>query len=286
MTSDEVAVRAAGGLLRRDGDGSVEFAVVHRHRYDDWTIPKGKLEQGESHREAALRELKEETGFICSMGRELPSTTYRDGQGRTKEVRYWLMSATLGAFQPNDEVDELRWLGPAESLALLSYERDRAVVEYAMGLDAPIFLVRHAKAGSRSGWQEDDRLRPLSGIGRKQAEAIARLLGDEDISRVASSPYIRCVQTVRPLAIAAGVPVEGRPEFAEGEDPALAWEWTSALTEPTAICSHGDVIPAMVEAAEREGARLPGTRECRKGSIWCLERRAGVVVSARYMPPE
>ena len=285
MTGEDVDVQAAGGLLRRETGSGPEFCLVHRPRYLDWTIPKGKLEPGESHREAAIREIEEETGFGCSVGAELPGTRYLDSDGRTKMVRYWLMTPTSGAFQPNHEVDELRWLSSEEAIALLTHEHDRSVIEAAMGLDSPLFLVRHGKAGERSGWAEDDRLRPLTKKGRRQAEGAAEALASEGVTRIVSSPYVRCLQTVRPLALVLGLPVEAREELSEGEDTEEVWAWASRLREPTVICSHGDLIPAMIHLAEREGAELPATRECRKGSVWRLERRAGRAVSAIYLPP-
>jgi 8-oxo-dGTP pyrophosphatase MutT (NUDIX family) len=118
-------VEAAGGVVLRDG----RVALVHRPRYDDWSLPKGKLDAGESFEEAALREVEEETGLRCRLVRELPAVEY-EVRGRHKHVRYWAME-TLDAdalFVPNDEVDELRWLEPAEALALLSYDRDREPV--------------------------------------------------------------------------------------------------------------------------------------------------------------
>jgi 8-oxo-dGTP diphosphatase len=120
-------VRAAGGVVVRDG----LVAVVHRPRYDDWTLPKGKLDEGESFEEAALREIDEETGLRARLVRELPSVQY-EVRGRPKLVRYWLMEVESDAgFVANDEVDELRWLEPAQGLALLSYDRDREVLRAA-----------------------------------------------------------------------------------------------------------------------------------------------------------
>ena len=117
-------VQAAGGVVLRDG----RVAVVHRPRYDDWSLPKGKLDPGESFEDAALREVEEETGLRCHLVRELPAVEY-EVRGRPKLVRYWLMEVEAEtAFVPNDEVDELRWLEPPEALALLSYDRDREPV--------------------------------------------------------------------------------------------------------------------------------------------------------------
>jgi 8-oxo-dGTP pyrophosphatase MutT (NUDIX family) len=122
-------IQAAGGVVLRD-DGRV--AVVHRPRYDDWTLPKGKLEPGESFEEGALREVEEETGLRARLVRELPAVEY-SVRGRPKEVRYWLMDVDSDpGFAPNDEVDELRWLSPADATALLTYDRDKEVLDAAV----------------------------------------------------------------------------------------------------------------------------------------------------------
>jgi 8-oxo-dGTP diphosphatase len=120
----EPEVRAAGGVVRRGGD----VLVVHRPKYDDWTLPKGKLDPGETDEQAAVREVEEETGLRCRLGRELPSIRYHDRRGRAKQVRYWEMEPESGDFVPNDEVDEIRWLPPTEALSLLTYDRDRDVL--------------------------------------------------------------------------------------------------------------------------------------------------------------
>ncbi|MEP7059349.1 MAG: NUDIX hydrolase [Actinomycetota bacterium] len=279
MRAPDVQVRAAGGVLRRDGHAGPEFCLVHRPRYMDWTIPKGKLEPGETHLEAAVREIEEETGFRATPGPELPPTFYEDTGGRTKEVRYWLMTPTTGRFWPGKEVDEVCWVPAEGALELLSYTRDRAVVAAAVGFDAPVFMVRHAKAGSRSDWAEDDHLRPLSKKGRAQAEHIVDVLAGEDITRIISSPYVRCVQTVRPLALRTGVPIEEHEELGEGAPVSASWDLLAGLGQRAALCSHGDVIPALIQRAEADGARMQPPLEFSKGSIWRLERKAGRVVA-------
>jgi len=117
-------VEAAGGVVLREG----KVLLVHRPRYDDWTLPKGKLDSGEGFEEAALREVEEETGLRCTLVRELSSTEYRDNKDRPKVVRYWLMDVEGGEFAPNEEVDVVRWMAPEDALAELSYERDRDVL--------------------------------------------------------------------------------------------------------------------------------------------------------------
>jgi 8-oxo-dGTP pyrophosphatase MutT (NUDIX family) len=122
-------VRAAGCVVwRRGPSGQREVLLVHRPRYDDWSLPKGKLDPGESDLECARREVLEETGLTGTIGPELRSTRYQDRKGRPKLVRYWAMQPTGGRFEPNDEVDEVRWLGPDEAGSLMSYDHDRDVL--------------------------------------------------------------------------------------------------------------------------------------------------------------
>jgi 8-oxo-dGTP diphosphatase len=119
-----VIVRAAGGVVVRDG----EVLLVHRPKYDDWTFPKGKADEGESDEDAALREVEEETGLHCSLGRELPTTAYTDSRGRPKVVRYWLMYPTGGWFETTPEVDGIAWLSLEAAAERLSYDRDLTVL--------------------------------------------------------------------------------------------------------------------------------------------------------------
>jgi 8-oxo-dGTP diphosphatase len=125
-SEDRIAtVRAAGGLVVRGG----LVLLVHRPKYDDWTFPKGKAEPGESDETCAVREVEEETGLHCKLEEELPQTRYVDSKGRPKRVRWWRMQPMSGTFTPTDEIDELRWLHPDEASSLLSYERDRALLD-------------------------------------------------------------------------------------------------------------------------------------------------------------
>ena len=122
-------MQAAGGVVYRHGPGgALEVLLVHRPRYDDWTLPKGKLHRWESHEEGALREVEEETGLRCELGRELPSSHYHDKKGRPKVVRYWTMRPLDGSFRPHAEVDDARWLPLEQAEAELSYDRDREIL--------------------------------------------------------------------------------------------------------------------------------------------------------------
>ena len=129
MTEPRDLVRAGGGLVSRGAGDGVEVLVVHRPRYNDWSLPKGKAEPGEADEETARREVEEETGYGCTLGDEVASHRYVDRRGRDKQVRYWRMTVDHeGPWAPNDEVDERRWLAPAEAARLLTYAADRKLV--------------------------------------------------------------------------------------------------------------------------------------------------------------
>ncbi|HWW54797.1 MAG TPA: NUDIX hydrolase [Acidimicrobiales bacterium] len=139
MTKAGTEVRAAGGVVwRRRENGEVEVLLVHRPRYDDWSLPKGKAEPGESDDETAQREVTEETGYVGKLGADLGEVRYADRFGRSKVVRYWAMEPVedLG-FVPGDEVDERRWATSAESRALLSYPRDAEILDTFEALELP-----------------------------------------------------------------------------------------------------------------------------------------------------
>jgi 8-oxo-(d)GTP phosphatase len=285
--SSKAVVRAAGGIVTLDDGDEPSFALVHRPRYDDWTFPKGKLHEGELEEQAALREVEEETGLQCRLGAQVDAVTYTDRAGRPKIVQYWTMTPDGGAFRPNDEVDELRWVGPEEAMALLTYGHDRDLLRsvLAQRTRSPVYLVRHAKAGVRELWQGPDEERPLTRRGRRQGERLVERFGGLEIERVVSSPFLRCIQTVEPLARSRGLEVEIAEELAEGADPDRTVEFTRRLDPvPTVLCGHGGEIDAVVRAFEAEGAKVEGTRGLAKGSVWVLEREDGRVVSARYLP--
>ena len=132
--SVEQVVRAAGGVVVRDVDGTPEVVLVHRPKYDDWTLPKGKLEKGETDEECALREVEEETGLVCELVEELDSSSYVDASGRPKLVRYWLMRPVSGELHPSREVDDVRWVPVADAEQQLSYLRDVRILDSARGV--------------------------------------------------------------------------------------------------------------------------------------------------------
>jgi 8-oxo-(d)GTP phosphatase len=279
-------VRAAGGIVvQGEGEGR-SVALVHRPRYDDWSFPKGKLIDGESEAAAALREVEEETGLRCTLGPSVGSVTYRDRHGRPKVVRYFRMDVDGGSFTPSEEVDELRWVPVDEAGRMLSYTHDRNLLRrvLAEAPASPLYVIRHAKAGVRSLWDGPDEARPLTRRGRKQAARLVERFRGLELGRVLSSPYLRCVETVEPLAAERDLTLELAPALAEGAgvDDLLAL-FASLDGRPTALCGHGREIQAMIERLREGGTSVDGTGIA-KGSVWVLDRESGRVLSAHYLP--
>src|SRR3954454_13818704 len=171
----ELVLAAGGAVWRTAADGSTETVLVHRPKYDDWSLPKGKLDPGEHALSAAVREVDEETGLAVTAGRRSVQTSYRLPEG-IKRVDYWAMRVVDGEFEPNREVDELRWLPPDKAALLLTHDHDRTVLADLARDDRPrapsLLLVRHAAAGDRADWDGPDDLRPLDTRGRRQAERL------------------------------------------------------------------------------------------------------------------
>jgi 8-oxo-dGTP diphosphatase len=282
-------VRAAGGVVLRANGAGPLVALVHRPRYDDWSFPKGKLDEGEDFATAALREVEEETGLRCTIVRSVGVVTYRDRRGRPKVVRYFSMDPDGGTFVPGDEVDELRWVSAEDAGGLLSYDHDRSVLDRALApvTSGAVFLLRHAKAGRRRSPAEGpDEERPLTRRGRKQAGRLVERAQGIALDRIVSSPFTRCVQTVEPLARARGIELEIAPELAEGQ-PLDGVERLIRSLEPvpTLLCAHGPEIAGVIGRLEAAGVPIGASRGLAKGSKWLLERASdGRIVSARYVP--
>jgi len=283
-------IAAAGAVVWRPGRGSVEVAVVHRPRYDDWSLPKGKLDPHESIREAAWREVAEETGAHVALGRFLTRTRYRVGPDR-KVVDYFAARYVSGSFVPNDEVDELRWLPVDEAATVLDYDREVLTAFTELPADlTTLLLVRHAKAGSRAQWEDADELRPLSANGRKQLDgvrAVARVCGAD---RVFSAPLVRCVQTVQPVADDLGTRVVEEELVSEKAYEGNAEEAVNRVLDIVAdggvpvICSQGGVIPDLVSRLANRSGRAPERHvPAKKGSVWALFFDGGEMVAAEYL---
>ncbi len=285
-------INAAGGLVFREtAKGKFRVLVAHRPRYDDWGLPKGKTDPGETAEQAAVREVLEETGFHCRIVAPLATTRYRINGG-VKEVKWFAMRPLPDSpgFEKNKEVDEVRWLSRKKARALLDYQNDRDLVAdpnfKKLARTGTLFLLRHGTAGDRAKWNGLDAARPLTKKGWRQARSIAESLSTEGIERIYTSPYTRCVQTVEPIAEATGAAVVEHQALAEGPDIDAAYQLVDALVGYNAVlCTHGDVIPAVINRMMWAGLTLDSRFYCSKGSMWKIGLEGGRFTTGHYLPP-
>jgi 8-oxo-dGTP diphosphatase len=291
---------AAGAVLWRPDDDAADVAdgvaeplvaVVHRPRYDDWSLPKGKVDPGETEPVTAVREVLEETGYASKLGRRLAAVSYPLDSG-VKHVRYWAARTLGGEFTPNDEVDELVWLSTAHALKRLQYPHDRKVLRRFVKQPADtrtVLVVRHGTAGSKARYKGDDRNRPLDKHGRAQAESLVGQLLAFGATEVHAAPRVRCQQTVGPLAEELGVPIQDEPalteeSYADSHGTARRRLLEIATTDGTpAICSQGKVIPDLIAWwCDRDGVRPDKSRN-RKGSTWVLSLAGDKLIAADHI---
>ncbi len=267
-------IRAAGAVAWRPGQdgGEPEVLLVHRRKYDDWSLPKGKAEPGEPIPVTAVREVLEEGGARLALGRRLNSVRYHVS-GRPKRVHYWAarVIGTDDAAVPNAEVDKVTWLPTADASDHVTYARDGDMLADFARLPAdtvPLILLRHATSLSKSGWEGDDVLRPLDDSGRADAAALAGLLACfAPAARVLSSPALRCLETVRPYAELTDGTVQAVPalhiqSFRTDGGASLARLITDAVAAgtPVVVCAHRENLPLLASAAAtalRAGPDLP-----------------------------
>ncbi len=287
------AVLAAGAVLWRSSGDSTdpEVAVIHRPRYDDWSLPKGKVDPGEHEPVTAVREVLEETGHCSHLGRRLASVSYPVEQG-IKRVRYWAARSCGGTFTPTCEVDELKWLPISAALKQLGYSLDREVLRRFAKLPVDtqtVLIVRHGTAGSKSRYKGDDQKRPLDKRGRAQAESLVGQLLAFGADTLYAADRMRCHQTLEPLAEELGVQIHDEPlltEEAYPEDRKAArlrvLEIAAAGGTPV-ICTQGKVIPDLIAWwCERDGVRPDKSRN-RKGSTWVMSSWQGRLVAADHI---
>jgi 8-oxo-dGTP diphosphatase len=296
MPAESKTIKAAGTVAWREGpDGAPEILLVHRPRYDDWSLPKGKAEPGEPLPVTAVREVLEEGGARLVLGRRLVDVR-RKVNGRAKRVSYWsarVTSVDHGAV-PNDEVDEVAWLTPDAARARVSYRQDRTVLDDFASAPAdtiPLILLRHAKAEPKDEWPGDDAGRPLTAKGREDAAAAAGLLACFALrADVFTSPAVRCTETVRPYSELTGVrvrPAAGLQISAtDSADSRTLLESVLAAETPAILCAHRENLPGLITgAAAALGAELPSgfTEQLPTAGFCMLHLAAGKLAAAeRY----
>jgi phosphohistidine phosphatase SixA/8-oxo-dGTP pyrophosphatase MutT (NUDIX family) len=283
----ECMVSAAGAVLWRTVPEGVQVLLVHRPKYDDWSMPKGKRAPGEHMVSNAVREVREETGAQVVLGRRLRGTRY-DYLGGIKEVDYWAarVIASDDTAIPNSEVDQAQWLPVPAAIDMASYDHDSSVLrDFARKPPetVPLIVVRHASAGSKKHWHGDDMQRPLDRGGTEDALALAGLLSvfAPGPARVISSPALRCTDTVRPYAAlaAAGVEVSDALYKTSGAtSPAPLIRTALAAGTPTVLCVHGENVPDVVaEVCVALDAKLPGDLSLPKSGFWVANVAAGML---------
>ena len=279
-------MHAAGAVVTRKGG---EVLLVHRPRYDDWAFPKGKLDRGEHVTAAAVREVGEETGLRIRLAAPLPAQTYPVGRG-TKHVDYWVGRVVgeddVSGYQPNNEIDDVRWVPWREATTVLTYDRDRETLAQAREVrrrTAALVVLRHAKARDRKTWRGDDRDRPLLQEGLVQSQRLVPMLAAFGISEVHTSSSERCRQTVSPYRHASDGQLQEHDFLSEeGESaPAIDDLMESLLGEKTSavVCSHRPVLPTMFEALGLEPVSL------NPGEMYVVHHRAARLVAVERHRP-
>ncbi|BDV31338.1 NUDIX hydrolase [Microbacterium terricola] len=289
----DTAVYAAGGVVWRLIEGKLRILLIHRTRYRDLTLPKGKVDPGEMLAETAVREIFEETGIRVHLGVPVGVSRYRLPSKKQKIVHYWAAEASddairASAFVPNREIAGLEWISPKKALKKLSYPVDVEIVENFLKLvddgvlrTFPLIALRHAKAEPRDGWTGEDAARPLAPRGKVQAHSIVGPLQSFGVRKIISSPAVRCVKTVKPLAKAIGGEIETTPMISQD-----AWEEGRSdcrtvvgarvrARQPALLCSHGPVLPDILSELALATGTLRGSY---LGSASALETGAFSVV--------
>jgi 8-oxo-dGTP diphosphatase len=282
-------IRAAGGVVWRPAAGGVgeEVVLVHRPRYDDWSLPKGKLESGEHPLAAAVREVREETGVHAVPQLRLPTVRYPlPVDNAEKVVDYWSMRAgAVDSRPPDHEVDQVRWVPADRAAALLTHDSERVPYQaylLAPRVDGLVLLIRHARAGARGRYPGPDSQRPLEPSGVDDVDRLAGVVRLFLPGRLVSATVRRCVQTL--TALGTGLPIETDGRFDDDSDPATAAAAIRELAKgPTAVvCSQGQLIPrllAVLTGGDESDYRIP------KGDGWLLAFAGGDLAGTDRLYP-
>lgn len=313
-------VMAAGALVWRQRGGKIEVLLVHRPTYGDWTIPKGKVDPGESLDVCAIREVEEETGVPVRLCAPLGRVDYRLSSGRSKRTLYWLARPlekrcesrkARAKISPakKKEIDDTAWLPLTKAFRKATYDSDRELlgrladlVEDGKADTATLIIARHERAKKRSAWKGGEEDRPLTKGGAKRAEKLAEALAARGITRLISSPWKRCHDSFVPYAEATGVKILHREELTEqahakkrGPTAALIEDVLSLGGEPTAVCVHRPTLPTILEVME-ESAQHGASRKFPTDDPWLkpgeiivahVANRAGIprIVAAERLRP-
>lgn len=309
-------VLAAGALCWRIHRGALQVLIIHRPRYDDWSFPKGKLDDGETLPECAVREVAEEINVKVRLGVPLPITRYdvtkstkKGPQVRSKGVWYWAAEIIEGTPRPDgEETDEVSWVAPERARELLTNRGDVLPLDELIRLHevrslrtVPFIVLRHARAKPRSSWSKPESERPLAATGKRQAKAVERLLSAWRPRHLHCSPWRRCAETIAPYVKKHRHRIKYRKPLTEKrarQDPDRTTarvrkqlEWA----QPSLVCTHRPVLPLVLNELSRWlshpslGEVLPwGDPHLKPGAIIVGQQavdRGGDVVSLEIYEP-
>jgi len=287
-------IQAAGAIVwRRNESDAIEIALVHRPKYDDWSIPKGKVEGEESLIACAYREVVEETGFAVRFGQSLGSAHY-EVNGLRKTVTYWSARLLGEQGKPNpEEVDAVRWMSCEEAKEQLGSDSDRQIVETFQSIEPdtkPLILLRHAKAIERQEWAGEDTDRPLSSLGERQAKRMLTNFLPFAVEEIHSSSAVRCYESITPLARGLNVDFFFTDSLTEevfhknNERPFKYVQRLLVNDFTTLVCSHNPILPSIVSAfVDKFGVEVPSTK-LEPGDAWVAHHVEREVVAIDFLP--
>ena len=280
----ELIIAAGGVVWRETKDSKVELAIIHRPKYDDWTFPKGKLDNGEELISCAYREIMEETGLDIELGPFLGEVEYKSEEG-SKHVSYWAAKALSSSkdFHSNNEADLLEWHDFDSARKKLTRDSDKEILE--IFIKSPfqatkLIMLRHAKALARSEWQSGDEDRPLDNLGQLQAKRMHSVYQVFGVSQVHTSDAVRCYDTV--IGLTNNLKIEptitsklSEYTFEKNKDKSLEYALELAETSRTTgatilLCSHNPVLPRMLErVTKKSDVELPENK-LKPGDAWVI----------------
>lgn len=275
-------ILAAGALVwRKSKEKKIEIAVIHRPKYNDWTIPKGKVELSESSIACAYREVIEETSIETEFGMYLGEVKYQSLDG-PKQVSFWSAQAVKeNTFTPNSEVDAIKWVEAAKAAKFLSLESDKEILSKFNKLkyeSKPLVLLRHAKALSRDEWQGDDDDRPLDSLGQMQAKRLLSIYQAFNLEQIHTSDAIRCYDTVEPMAKALGLRLEVSNNLSESafkKDKEDAFDYARDLIKSdkrALLCSHNPILPKVLNKLTKKSDVESDEEKLYPADAWVIHR--------------
>jgi len=294
MANESEVIFAAGAVLwRQIAKKKIEIALIHRPRYDDWSLPKGKLDPNETMIGCAYREVMEETGYTPIFGPEIGNVTY-EIDGVKKLVKYWAAQAVGEPTGTPDvhEVDQLLWLSPNDAKKKLTLDDDKSLINFFLEFDTgttPLVLLRHGKAVKREDWDGDDGDRPLAQIGQIQAKRLLPLYLPYAINEIHSSDAQRCIETITPIARSLDMnPIYSADlsEYAYEKDKEAPLDYAQDLMDhgkSAIICSHNPILPKLLQKLIGKKNFKQLDQKLEPGEAWVLHYRDGEIVAIDWV---